>query len=42
MKNNFKIIGFDTDDTLWVNEQLYHETENHFFTLINIYDSYNV
>ena len=34
MKNNFKIIAFDADDTLWVNEPFYRETENKFFDLL--------
>lgn len=27
MKNDVKIIGFDADDTLWINEPLYHKAE---------------
>ncbi len=34
MKNNFKIIAFDADDTLWVNEPFYRETEKKFFDLL--------
>ena len=34
MKNNFKIIAFDADDTLWVNEPYYRETEEQFFRLL--------
>jgi len=32
--HNFKYIGFDADDTLWVNEPYYRETENAFCTLM--------
>lgn len=35
MKNNFKIIAFDADDTLWVNEPFYRETEKKFLDLLN-------
>ncbi len=31
MKDQIKVIGFDADDTLWVNEPYYRETE-HLFT----------
>lgn len=31
---NIKVIGFDADDTLWVNEPYYLETENKFCTLL--------
>jgi len=34
-----KIIGFDADDTLWVNEPYYRETENEFFNLLKDYGS---
>jgi len=34
MKTNFKIIGFDADDTLWVNEPYYRETEIEFCGLL--------
>ncbi len=27
MQNTIKVIGFDADDTLWVNEPLYQEVE---------------
>ncbi len=39
MKNNIKIIGFDADDTLWVNEPLYRETERQFFRILKPYFS---
>ncbi len=34
MKQKFKIIAFDADDTLWVNEPFYRETEEKFFDLL--------
>ena len=33
MKKTFKIIGFDADDTLWVNEPLYRKIEEEFSDL---------
>jgi hypothetical protein len=27
MKSSIKVIGYDADDTLWVNESYYRETE---------------
>jgi putative hydrolase of the HAD superfamily len=35
MKNNFEIIGFDADDTLWMNESYYRETEDNFYSLLS-------
>lgn len=35
MKNDFKIIGFDADDTLWVNEPYYQEIEKIFCELFS-------
>ena len=35
MKNNFIIIGFDADDTLWVNEPYYREFEKQFCTILS-------
>ena len=32
-----KIIGFDADDTLWVNEPYYREAEESFIQLIASY-----
>ncbi len=32
-----KVIGFDADDTLWVNEPFYRETEKQFCTLLKAY-----
>jgi putative hydrolase of the HAD superfamily len=37
MKNNIKIVGFDADDTLWINEPLYQEAEKHFCDLLKPY-----
>ncbi len=39
MKNHYKIIAFDADDTLWVNEPWYRETERKFYNLLNGYAS---
>lgn len=35
--NNYKIIGFDADDTLWVNEPYYKEAEDNFCELLSGY-----
>lgn len=37
MKKDFKIIGFDADDTLWVNEPYFQQTEKHFCELLASY-----
>jgi len=37
MKKDFKVIGFDADDTMWVNEPYYRETEKVFYGLISDY-----
>ena len=34
---NVKVIGFDADDTLWVNEPYYREAEAEFVKLVSIY-----
>jgi putative hydrolase of the HAD superfamily len=34
MKDKIKVVGFDADDTLWVNEPYYRQTENHFYKLL--------
>ena len=39
MKKNFKIIGFDGDDTLWVNEPYYQEIEKQFCDLLSDYNN---
>ncbi|WP_319589687.1 HAD family hydrolase [uncultured Draconibacterium sp.] len=35
MKTNFKVIAFDADDTLWVNETFFRETEEKFCALLS-------
>jgi len=35
MKKDFRIIGFDADDTLWINEPYFHETEKQFCELLS-------
>jgi len=42
MKNSFKIVAFDADDTLWVNEPYYRETEKKFYALLGDYASKEV
>ena len=37
LKNDFRIIGFDADDTLWINEPYYQETEKQFCELLSGY-----
>ncbi|MFO7611380.1 MAG: HAD family hydrolase [Clostridia bacterium] len=37
MKKDFKIVGFDADDTLWVNEPYYQEIEGEFIRLMSIF-----
>ncbi len=39
MKQHIKIIGLDADDTLWVNETYYRETESEFVKLLADYSS---
>ena len=34
---NIKVVGFDADDTLWINEPLYQETEKQFCGILNRY-----
>ena len=34
MYRNIKVVGFDADDTLWVNEPNYNETERRFISLL--------
>ena len=31
---NLKVIAFDADDTLWVNEPYFRETEEHFCNML--------
>nr|WP_319569562.1 HAD family hydrolase [uncultured Draconibacterium sp.] len=35
MKTNFKVIAFDADDTLWVNETFFRQTEEKFCALLS-------
>ncbi|WP_297091307.1 HAD family hydrolase [uncultured Draconibacterium sp.] len=35
MKTNFKVVGFDADDTLWVNETFFRENEKKFCELLS-------
>jgi len=35
--NDIKVIGFDADDTLWVNETFFRETEQQFANLLKAY-----
>ena len=37
ISDSIKVIGFDADDTLWVNEPYYREAEARFIDLINGY-----
>lgn len=37
MNNKIKVIGFDADDTLWINEPFYKETEKKFADLLKEY-----
>lgn len=37
MIKNIKIVGFDADDTLWINEPLYQETEKQFCGILKPY-----
>jgi putative hydrolase of the HAD superfamily len=36
---NIKVIAFDADDTLWVNEPYFRQTEEHFCSLLGEYAS---
>lgn len=38
---NIKVIGFDADDTLWVNETYYREAEDEFTKLLSAYETPN-
>jgi len=37
MKNTIKVIGFDADDTLWVNEPFYQDVEKEFCQILKPY-----
>ncbi len=39
--NGIKVIAFDADDTLWVNETYFREAENKFASLLNKYETEN-
>jgi putative hydrolase of the HAD superfamily len=39
LKDKIKVIGFDADDTLWVNEPYYREVEEAFIELIKPYET---
>lgn len=39
--SNIKVIGFDADDTLWVNETYFRETEEQFAALLENYETKN-
>lgn len=39
--SNIKVIGFDADDTLWVNETYFRETENLFADLLENFETKN-
>jgi len=38
---NIKVIGFDADDTLWVNETYFRDTEEKFANLLDQYETKN-
>lgn len=40
-KSKIKVIGFDADDTLWVNETYFRETEERFAYLLEGYETRN-
>lgn len=39
--NNIKVISFDADDTLWVNETYFRDAENEFAQLLSDYETEN-
>lgn len=41
LNKNFKVIAFDADDTLWVNETYFREAENEFASLLSNYETEN-
>lgn len=41
MNKNIKVIAFDADDTLWVNETYFREAENEFAKLLSVYETEN-
>lgn len=38
---NYKVIAFDADDTLWVNEPYFREAEDQFAKLLSMYETEN-
>lgn len=38
---NIKVIGFDADDTLWINETYFREAEAEFAKLLSVYETPN-
>ncbi len=40
-KNKINVIGFDADDTLWVNETYFRETEEKFASLLDGFETKN-
>ena len=41
MNKNIKVIAFDADDTLWVNETYFREAEHEFAKLLSAYETEN-
>ncbi len=41
MYKNIKVIAFDADDTLWVNEPYFREIEGEFAKLLSVYETEN-
>ena len=41
MNKNIKVIAFDADDTLWVNETYFREAENEFAKLLSKWETKN-
>jgi putative hydrolase of the HAD superfamily len=41
MKHKVKIVGFDADDTLWINEPFYRDTEKQFCDILAPYSPEN-
>lgn len=41
LTEDIKVIGFDADDTLWVNEPYYREAEEQFMKLVSVYGTEN-
>ncbi|MFD0861525.1 HAD family hydrolase [Sungkyunkwania multivorans] len=41
MYNHIKVIGFDADDTLWVNETYFREAEHRFAKLLSKFETEN-